>query len=157
MNVILISFRDRGRLGQGVNRKQDSFGDTVNITVPCDLVMGVLSQGAILQMQIGPVPLRPKLARPTSRSDGSGRSSRPDSVRSARTNSRPDSGRFPRKTRPARPPSRCPNIENERPPSHFTDWSSMEEMPTKLDLEVEEAEIIFITSNSYSDNDYIPH
>ena len=57
MNI--ISSRGRGRLGQGVNRQQNSTGDTVNITVPCDLVMGLLSQGAILQMQIGPVPLRP--------------------------------------------------------------------------------------------------
>ena len=39
MNVIFISSRDRGRLGQGVNRQQNRTGDTVNITVPCDLVI----------------------------------------------------------------------------------------------------------------------
>ena len=82
MNVIFVSSRGRGSLGQGVNRQQNRTGDTINITVPCDLLMGLLSQGAILQMQIGPLPLRPELPRPTSRPD-SGRSSRPDSARSA--------------------------------------------------------------------------
>ena len=46
-------------------------------------------------------------------------------------------------------------MDNERPISPFTDWSSLEEIPTRLDLEVEEAEVISITSNS--DNDYVPH
>ena len=154
MNVIFISSRGRGTLGQGVNRQQNRTGDTVNITVPCDLILGLLSQWAILQMQIGPMPLRPELAKPTSRAD-SGRSSRPDSARSLRTTSRPDSGRSPRTTRPARPTGRHPNMDKERPISPFTDWSLLEEISTRLDLEVEEAEVISINSNN--DNDYVPH
>ena len=150
MNVIFVSSRGRGRLGQGFYSQQNKTGDTVNITVPCDLVLGLFSQGAILQRQIGPVQLRPELARPTSRPD-SGRSSRPDSARSARTNSRPVSGRSPRMTRPA---SRCHNMDNEIPISPFTHWSSLGEIPTRLDLEVEEAEVISINSNN--DNDYVP-
>ena len=138
MNVIFISSRGRGR--QGVNTQQKRTEDSVNITVPSNLFLGLLSQGPILQMQIGPVPLRPELARPTSRPD-SGRSSRPDSARSLQP------------TRPARPASRHPNMDNERPISPFTDWSSLGEIPTRLNLEVEEAEVISINSNS--DNDYV--
>ena len=88
-------------------------------------------------MQIGPVSLRPDLAKPVSRPD-SGRSSRPDSVRSSRPASRPDSGRFPR------PASRCPNLDNVGPISPYTDWSSLEE-----------AGVISINSGE-SDNDYVP-
>ena len=152
MYVIFVSSRGSGR--QGGDRQQVRPGDTINITVPCDLVMGLLSQGAILQMQIGPVPLRPELARPTSRPDDSGRSSRPDSARSLYSTSRPDSGRSLRPSRPARPASRCPNMNNERPISPFTDWSPLGEMPTRLD--VDETEIISINEIE-SDSDYVPH
>ena len=37
---------------------------TVQISVPSELVMDLLTKGAILQVQIGPVPLRPNLTRP---------------------------------------------------------------------------------------------
>ena len=141
MIVILVSSRGRERQG---NAQQNKIGDTINITVPSDLVLGLLSQGAILQMQIGPMPLRPD----------SGRSSRPDSARSSRTTSRPDSGRSPRMTRPARPTSRCPNMDNERPISPFIVWSSLGEIPSRPDFEVEEPEVISVNSNS--DNDYVP-
>ena len=83
MNAIFVSSRGTGRQGQG---QQNRIGDTVNITVPSDLVLRLLPQGAILQVQIGPVPLRPDFARPISR---------PDSGRSSRPASRPDSGRPP--------------------------------------------------------------
>ena len=108
--------------------------------MPSDLVLRILPQGAILQMQIGPVPLRPDLARPTSR---------PDSGRQSRPTSRPDSGRSPRPTRPA---SRLQNLSSERPISPFTDWSSLVEMPTRLDLE----DVGVISIDSDNDNDYVP-
>ena len=79
MNVIFVSSRGKGRQEQG---QQNRVGDTVNITVPSDLVLRLLPQGAILQMQIGPVPLRPDLASPAL----------PDSVRFFRPASKPDSG-----------------------------------------------------------------
>ena len=139
MNEVFVSTRGRGRQRQG---QQNRIEDTVNVTVPSDLVLRLHPQGAILQVQIGPVPLRQDYARPASRP-----SSRPDSGRSSRPSSRPDSGRLPR---PARPVSRWPN-KDQFPP--FTDWSSLGEM-SRLDLE-EEAEVISI--NSDSDNDYVPH
>ena len=138
MNVIFVSSRGRGRQRNG---QQNRIGDTVNITVPSALVLSLLPQGAILQMQIGPVPLRPDLARPASRPD-SGRSSRPDSARSSRPASRLDSDRSPMTARPA---SRCPNLDNVRPVSPYTDWSSLGE-----------AEAISINSGD-SDNGYVPH
>ena len=46
MNVIFVSSRGRGRLGQ----QNGPGGDKVNISVPCDLVIGLLSQGVIPQM-----------------------------------------------------------------------------------------------------------
>ena len=132
MNVIFVSSRGRGRSGQQ-NRPE---GDTVNVSVPCDLVMGLLSQGAILQMQIGPVPLRPDLARPAPRPD------------SARTNPIPDSGRSQtRITRPTRPASRCSN-QDVRPISPYTDWFSL--------ADEAEADVISIYSDN-SDNNYVPH
>ena len=39
MTVIFVSSRGRGRLGKGVNRQQNRLGDTVNITVPSDLIL----------------------------------------------------------------------------------------------------------------------
>ena len=151
MYVIFVSSRGRGI--QGGDRQQVRPGDTINITVPCDLVMGLLSQEAILQMQMGPVPLKPELARPTSKPDDSGRSCRPDSARPLYPTSRPDSGRSPRPTRPARPAIRWPNMDNQRSISPFTDWSSLGEMPTRLD--VDETEIMSINEID-SDCDYVP-
>ena len=138
MNVIFVSTRGRGRQGHG---QQNRIGDTVTITVPSDLVLRLLPQGAFLQMQIGSVPLRPHLARPASRPD-SGRSSRPDPARSSRPASRPDSGRS---SRPARSASRHPNLDNERPISPYMDWSSLGE-----------AEVISINSDSDNVPDYVP-
>ena len=129
MNAIFVSSRGRGRQGNG---QQNRIGDTVNITVPSALVLSLLPLGSILQMKIGPVPLRPDLARPATTPD-SGRSSRPDSARS----SRPDSGRSPK------PASRHPNLDNVRPISPYTDWSSLGEVA---------AEVISINSGD-SDND----
>ena len=143
MNVIFVSSRGRGR--QGYEQKNRT-GDTVNITVPSDLLLRLIPHRAILQMQIGPVPLKPDLARPVSRPDY-GRSSRSDSTRSSRPASRQDSGRSPRPARPARPASRCPNQDNVRPVSPYTDWSSLGEA---------EAEVISINSGD-SGNDYVPH
>ena len=68
MNIIFVfSRRNRGT------------GQETQISVPSKLVMDLLAQGAILQVQIGPVPLRPDLARPASRPE------RPES-----TNPRPE-------------------------------------------------------------------
>ena len=87
-------------------------------------------------MQIGPVLLRPDLARSAPRPD------------SARTTSRPDSGRTQtRITRPARPASRHPN-QDVRPISPYTDWYSL--------ADEAEAEVISIHSDN-SDNNYVPH
>ena len=70
MNVIFVSSRARGRKKQQVIR----VGDTVNITVPSDLVLRLLPERAMLQVQIGQVPyIRQDSARPTSRPN-SGRS-----------------------------------------------------------------------------------
>ena len=82
--LIFVSSRVRGRQGQG--QQTNRIGDTVNITELSDLVLRLLPQGGILQVQIGPMPLRPDLARPTSR---------PDTDRSSRPASRPDSGKLP--------------------------------------------------------------
>ena len=122
INVIFVSSRARGRHKQQVNR----VGDTVNITVPSDLVLRLLPEGAILQVQIGPVPcIKQNSARPTSR---------PNSGRSPRPTSRSNSGR-------------------DRTISPCTDWSSIGELPTRLDLEKEE---VIAIDHSDSDNDYVP-
>ena len=81
MNIIFVSFRARGRKEQEVS----TAGDTVNITVPSDLVLRPLPERAILQVQIRPVPYtRQDSGRPTSR---------PNSGRSSRPTFRPNSGR----------------------------------------------------------------
>ena len=114
--------------------------------------MDLLSQGAILQLQMGPVPLRPYLARPG-----------PKPVRPDPTNARPEAGASntrpnvtddtPRPNpagksdidppRPERPPSRCPAVRPVRPVSPFTDWSSLS------DNEV-------ISVSSEDEDDYMP-
>ena len=94
MNVIFVSSRVRGRQEHQVHRA----GDTVNITVPNGLVLRLLPEGAILQIQNGPVPY-----------------TRPDS---AWPLSRPNSGRSPR-------PTFRKNSGRDRPISPFTDWSSI--------------------------------
>ena len=109
--------------------------------MPSDLILRLLPEGAILQVQIGPVPLKQDYVRPFSR---------PDSGRSSRPASGPDSGRPPRPNWSA---SRHPNLGRDRPISPFTDWSSFEEMPTRLDLEEEEE---VIACDSESDSHYVP-
>ena len=131
INVIFVSSRGRGRQEQQVHR----VGDTVNITVPSDLVLRLLPEGAILQVQIGPVPyVRQHSARSPSRPK-SGRSSRPTSGPTSRLNS----GGTPR-------PTSRPNPGKDRPISPFTDWSSIAELHTRLDLE--EEEVMAIDSDS---------
>ena len=53
------SRRNRERQDREENRPR-----TIQISVPSELVMDLLTKGAILQVQIGPVPLRPNLTRP---------------------------------------------------------------------------------------------
>ena len=99
MNVLFVSSRNRG-----TEQDREQENRTAQISVPCELVMGLLAQGAILQMQISPVPLRPDLARPALRPDSA--NTRPDAANSrsnaanantrpdaANTNPRPNSGR----------------------------------------------------------------
>ena len=98
MKLPFVSSRE-GQDGENQNQNRSR---TMQISVPCELVMDLLSQGAILQLQMGPVPLRPNLTRPE----------------------RPES------TNP-RPPSRCPAVRTVRTVrpirlvSPFTDWSSL--------------------------------
>ena len=134
MNVIFVYSRGRG------TEHNRTGGETVHISVPCELVMGLLSQGAILQMQISPVSLRPDLTRPSPRPDSVRTSPRPDAVR---TNPRPDFGRSQTSTStPERPASRCPTA---RPISPYTDWSSL----------TDQADVISV-HNDNSDNNYVP-
>ena len=113
MNVIFFSSRNRGTRQE---REQENRPRTVHISVPSELVMDLLAQGAILQVQIGPVPLRPDVVhtRPHATND----SSRPETQLNPRPNpGRPETGL----TRPERPVNRCPPA---RPVSPYTDWSS---------------------------------
>ena len=108
--VICVSSRARGRQEHHEYQIHRA-GDTVNITVPRGLLLKLLPQRAILQIQIRAVPsTRPDSARPWSR---------PNSGRSLRPTFRPNSGRA-------------------RPISSQTVWSSVGEIPTRLDLEEEE-------------------
>ena len=126
MNIIFVSSKNRGT---GQKREQKNRPRTVQISVPSKLVMDLLSQGAILQVQIGPVPLRPDLARPASRPE------RPESTntRPETSNTRPNvaaentrqnpSGRSETGlTRPERPLSRHPPARSVSP---YTDCSSL--------------------------------
>ena len=92
---------------------------TVQISVPSELVMDLLAKGAILQVQIGHVPLRPDLARPGPRPERPENDNpRPEAETStimpnvANESSRPNpsgSGKSESEvTRPERPMSRCP-------------------------------------------------
>ena len=117
---------------------------TVQVSVPSELVMSILARGAILQVQIGPVPIRPIL-RPASsperpaeltplRPNAPGEDPRPNPA--GRTNIDPP--------RPERPVSRCPPT---RPPvDPFTDWSSQSDNNN---------EVISIPSSD-EDDDYVP-
>ena len=132
MKLPFVSSRE-GQDGERQNQNR-----TIQISVPCKLVMNLLSQGAILQLQMGPVPLRPDLTRP----EGPGANNpRPDPRETVniRTNTdehcrpNPSGGSDIDPPRPERPPSRCPaartvrTVRPIRPVSPFTDWSSLSE------------------------------
>ena len=100
--------------------------------MPYELVMDLLSQGAILQLQMGPVPLRPNLTRPerpeltNPRPGAETVNIRPNADEHPRPNPAGGSGIDP--PRPERPPSRHPAVRTVRavrPVSPFTDWSSL--------------------------------
>ena len=135
---------------EGQDEENQNRPRTIQISVPCELVMDLLSQGAILQLQIGPVPLRPNLTRPE----------RPESTNprpeAETVNIRPNTDEHPRPNvaggsgidppRPERLPSRCPavrTVKAVRPVSPFTDWSALS------DNEV-------ISVSSEDEDDYVP-
>ena len=78
------------------NKIEKQENRTVQISVPCELVIGLLAQGVILQMQIGPVPLRPDLARPAPRPEST--NTRPDAANTrpnaANENTRPEAAQL---------------------------------------------------------------
>ena len=143
MKLSFISSRRR----QGQEEREEVMPSTVQISVPSELVMSLLARGAILQIQIGPVPIRPVL-RPASsperpepapmRPNAPGDDPRPNPA--GRTNIDPP--------RPERPVSRCPPTRPvSRPPvDPFTDWSSLSDNNN---------EVISIQSSD-EDDDYVP-
>ena len=158
MKIIFVSSRTRRteqqiRTGEQENR-ENKISNSVQISVPCELVMGLLSQGAILQMQIGPVPLGPDLVRPATRPESTNTRSDAANARpnAANENTRPEAAQVtPRPnpgrsetdpTRPVRPVSRHPPA---RPVSPYTDLSSLSD----------NAEVITVPSNDSVDN-YVP-
>ena len=142
MKLSFISSRRR----QGQEEREEIIPRTVRISLPSELVMSILTRGAILQVQIGPVPIRPVLRpasspeRPESalRPNAPGEDPRPNPA--GRTNIDPP--------RPERPVSRHPPARPvSRPPvDHFTDWSSLSDNNN---------EVISIPSSD-EDNDYVP-
>ena len=60
MKLPFVSSRE----GQDGENQDQNRSRTIQISVPCKLVMELLSQGPILQLQKGPVPLRPNLTKP---------------------------------------------------------------------------------------------
>ena len=135
MNVIFVSSRNRGSEQE---REQENRPRTIQISVPSKLVMDLLAQGAILQVKIGPVPLRPDLARPVPRPHATNDSARPETQSNSRPNPRrPETGL----TRPERPVSRCPPA---RPVSPYSDWSSLSDND------------VISTHSDGSDANYVP-
>ena len=135
MKLIFVSSR-RNR-GTEQEREQENRPRTFQISVCSELVMDLLANGAILQVQIGPVPLRPDLARSAPRPE------RPESTntRPEASNTRPNvaaenprpnpSGRSETGlTRPERPLSR--HHHPARPVSPYTDWSSLSDNDDKM-------------------------
>ena len=136
----------------GQERKQENRPRTVQISIPSKLVMDLLAQGAILQVQIGPVPLRLNLARPAPRPE------RPESTNprletsnirpNVAENSRPNpsgSGRSETDiTMPEKSLSRCPPTG---PVSSYTDWSSLSDN--------DDNDVISVHSDG-SDANYVP-
>ena len=127
MKLPFVSSRE-GQDGGNQNRSR-----TIQISVPCKLVMDFLSQGAFLQLQMCPVPLRPNLTRPerpestNPRPEADTVNIRPNDDEHCRPKSAGGSGINP--LRPERPPSRCPavravrTVRPIRPVSPFTDGS----------------------------------
>ena len=116
--------------------------------------MDLLAKGTILQVQIGPVPLRPDLARPARPERPESTNPRPEAETSnirpnvADESSRPNpsgSGRSETDvTRPERPISGNPSI---RPVLPFTDWSSLSDN--------DDNNVISVHSDG-SDANYVP-
>ena len=132
--MIFVSSRTRrSEQDNRENIQSNRTSNSIQISVPCELVMDLLSQGAILQLQMGPVPLRPDFARPgprperpdptNARPEAEASNIRPNNVADD-SSSRPNpSGRSENDVpRPERPKSRCQPI---RPASPFTEWSSL--------------------------------
>ena len=129
MKLPFVSSRE-GQDGENQNRPR-----TIQISVLCELVMDLLSQGAILQLQMGPVPLRPNLTRPerpeltNPRPEAETVNIRSNADEHPRPNPAGGSGIDP--PRPERPPSSYPavravrTVKPIRPVSPFTDWSSL--------------------------------
>ena len=137
MKLSFISSRSR----QGQEDREETMPGTVQISVPCELVMSILARGATLQVQIGPVPIRPVL-RPASS---------PERPEPAPLRPNPSGGSDADPPRPERPPSRHPAARNARTVrpmravSPFTDWSSLPE----------NNDVISISSSDGEDN-YVP-
>ena len=145
----------------GENQNQRLCSRNIQISVPCELVMDLLSQGAILQLQMGPLPLRPHLTRPEGpgvnipRPEGPGANiPRPNPNETGNIRPNPSGGSEADPPRPERPPSRHPaarNVRTVRPirpvrtVSPFTDWSSLSE----------NNDVISISSSDEEDN-YVP-
>ena len=88
MKLPFVSSRE-GPDGETQNQNRSR---TIQISVPCKLVMDLLPQGAIPQLQMGPLPLRPNLTRPEG--------PRPNLSRPASSPERPESRPEPVNTRP---------------------------------------------------------
>ena len=63
MKLPFVSSRE-GQDGENQENQNQNRSRSIQISVPCELVMDLLSQGGILQLQMGPVPLRLNLTRP---------------------------------------------------------------------------------------------
>ena len=148
MELLFVSSRSNRGTGE---EREENRPRTVQLSVPSELVMDLLTKGAILQVQIGPVPLRPDLARPAPRTE------RPESTNprpeaetaNIRPNvedegSRPNANGRPENdvTRPERPISRH---QPSRPVSPFTDWSSLSDNAEVISVPSEDDEYVSIS------------
>ena len=150
MKLSFISSRRR----QGQEDREETMPGTVQISVSSELVMSILTRGAILQVQIGPVPIRPVL-RPASSAE------RPEPA-PLRPNSSGGSDADP--PRPERPPSRHPAARNARTVrpmkavSPFTDWSSLPENNDVISISSSDEEDNYVPrSPEYIPNNYPTH
>ena len=145
MKLPFVSSR-RNREGQ--DRREET--RTVQISVPSELVMDLLAKGAILQIQMGPVPLRPDLARPASRPERPESRPEPAQMRPNVLENDPRPNPAGRSPRPERPVCRYPPARPvSRPPvDSFTDWSSLSDSNNAQD------EVISIHSSD--DHDCVP-